>query len=141
VIANGRPEGRLAENILVDRKMIGGEFRVGAVLVGHVPHVQDEMGRRGIRRRLGQHRIPNISLVNTRVAGVTQHPCPHRRGSTRWEAPSQKSVDWCHQLAHHWSPCPHYRNTWWRHQAGNRDDVILDIQAGLRNRRACGRAI
>ena len=63
VIAKSGPEGRLAENILIDRKMLGGEFRVGAVFIRDISHVQNNIG--WICRSLVQHRIPHIPLVDT----------------------------------------------------------------------------
>ncbi len=64
----GGPEWRPAENILVDRKMPVGKFRVGAVHVGYVTHVQNDIRSGGRCRGPGQHGIPNQPLVNTGIA-------------------------------------------------------------------------
>ena len=88
----GGPEWRPAENILVDRKMPVGKFRVGAVHVGYVPHVQDDI-RSGGDAAVPVSMASRTSLWLTPASPEsTQYPRPHMVWENRCQGPSQKSA-------------------------------------------------
>jgi hypothetical protein len=124
----------MPHNIFIDGKMGVRELRIGAILIGDVPHVQEEIWWRSPGFR--QHGIPDGPLIQAKAsiragvyAGVPNNPCSERgRCPHYWGGDEEMVLRATALLANgHGSATDGIEILGARIQARNRDNMIRYI--------------